>query len=164
MSRISAVILALVCVSSVALAGPNAGGTIFLHNAKLTYTNQPTCCGLGTLLEFCLDAVREIDNSGPDNLQVWKVYAGWVNCSSPRLKGMTFGVSYDDQYDDGNGVIIRGYGPCSQVELPMAGWPANNTGDSLVWDTAQTGRLTECYWLCARRSLGKGNSESESLA
>ncbi len=148
---------------AVVLAGPNAGGVILVHAAGFAYTGGNPC-DQGTAPDSCGAVVSEIDNATSDSLRVWKVYAAFPPGSSPRLLGLTFGVDYDDSYGDSTGVVIRGFGPCADFQLAMSGWPGDSTGTSILWNSAQTGLMTECYWLCARRSLGKGNSESESLA
>ncbi len=154
---------ALLMLPTVVLAGPNVGGVLLVHSANLTL-EQMNECGRGSVPDSCGAVVSEIDNASPDSLKVWKVYAAFPPGSSPRLKGLTFGVDYDDSYGDSTGVVIRSFGPCADFQLAMNGWPGDSTGTSILWNSAQTGLMTECYWLCARRSLGKGNSESESLA
>ncbi len=143
----------LLLVPAPALAGSNAGGVLAVHSAGITY-KEVTECGRGTVPDSCGAIVSEIDDATPDSLRVWKVYAVFPPGSSPRLKGLTFGVSYDDVYGDSTGVVVSGYGPCAGFQLAMSGWPAAGTGTSLLWDTAQTGLLTECYWFAGYNYYG----------
>ena len=143
----------LVLLPALVLAGPNAGGVILVHPANLTYEGINEC-GRGSVPDSCGAVVSEIDNATSDSLKVWKVYAAFPPGSSPRLKGLTFGIDYDDSYGDSTGVVIRALGPCAQFELPMNGWPADSTGTSILFDTAQTGLMTECYWFAGYNYYG----------
>ncbi len=136
------------CLAAPALAGPNAGGTLFAHDASMTYTSDiESYCGQGTAPASCDGADVRIDGSDADNVMVWKVYAAFLDGSSPRLKGMTWGVDYNA--DD---LLLTAWGPCigdpnnGAAEFPGAGWPEPNTGTSLAWEETQTGLLTEVYW------------------
>jgi len=132
---------------SIASAGPNAWGGIQVHDAGLAYTTDlPSYCGLGNMPGQCQDLDARLDGSDPEHIQVWKVFATFPEGSSPRLKGMTFGVGYTD------GLVLAAWGPCigdpnqGAVELPGGGWPGPDTGTSIVFQYTQTSLLIECYW------------------
>ena len=92
MSRACLVFLICGCAATAALAGPNAGGTIIVHDPSWAYTDlPPSQCGLGTAPGSCADADVELDDSSPTLVKVWKVYAAFWSGSSPRLKAITFG-------------------------------------------------------------------------
>ncbi len=142
----------LVVLAAVAMAGPNAGGTLIVHYPGLAYTSDTgDYCGISPL-SSCTSAVSEIDGSGPSAIKVWKVYAAFVGGSSPRLKGVSFGITYS-----GN-VTIRAqeYGTCGDVEFPDNTWPRSGTGNSVIWDNAQTAILVECYWFAGYVTGGSG--------
>ncbi len=143
----------LVLLPSLVLAGPNAGGVLLVHSANLTYEGINEC-GRGTVPDSCGAVVSEIDNATSDSLKVWKVFAAFPPGSSPRLKGLTFGIDYDDSYGDSTGVVIRALGPCADFQLAMNGWPADSTGTSILWNTAQTGLMTEVYWFAGYNYYG----------
>ena len=56
-------VAALACIGSVALAGPNAGGVILVHNPNLPYAGQGDYCGQGGALASCEQANTELDGS-----------------------------------------------------------------------------------------------------
>lgn len=150
MKKFLMVVAALASLGTVALAGPNAGGTIFATDANLVYTTDITnYCGLGTIPATCDGADLQV-NPGGQNV-VWKVFAAFPQNSSPRLKAVAFGVSYDA----GN-ILVNAFGPCPEFELAGAGWPAPNTGTSVVWTNVQTGLLTEAYWFAGYNYYGAG--------
>jgi len=150
MKKFLMAVAALACMGGVAFAGPNAGGTIVAHDANLQYTTDITVyCGLGTGLTVCEGADVNLEGSSDAVSKVWKVYAAFFPGSSPRLKGMAFGIYYDP------GLISIGtgtYGPCigdlnqGAAEFPGTGWPGAGTGTSLVFQFTQTSTLVECYW------------------
>ena len=138
----------LLLLASLARAGPNAGGTIIVHNPQLTYPGPGqgfSGCGLGYPLPTCEAALAEIDGSD-NHYWVWKVYAAFAPCSGPRLKAMDFGITYDQP------VILLDHGNClgdpnnGAAELPGPGWPNSGTGTVLVWQYTQTTTLVEAYW------------------
>jgi hypothetical protein len=146
---------ALALMGNVAFAGPNAGGTILVHNANLTYVGGPgySACGQGTPPASCEAANTRIDGSD-NHYWVWKVYAAFAPCTAPRLKAFDFGVRY------GTGVIILDHGACigdlnnGAFEQPGAGWPGSGTGDAIVFQNAQTTTLVESYWFAGYSYYG----------
>lgn len=137
--------VALVCADEVALAGPNAGGTIIVHNPRLAYPGHgQSACGLGQEPASCESAITEIDG-GDNAFVVWKVYAAFIPCSAPRLKGVSWGIHYDPA------VIIVDDGACDgwvaePQDMPGPGWPGTDTGDTVVFTDTQTTTLVELYW------------------
>lgn len=133
-----------------ALAGPNAGGTIFCHDASEAWTiDLSTYCGVGVAPASCTAADPEIDGASGTGPMVWQVYAAFPDGSSPRLKAMTFGIHYDDPIQ----LVARG--PCLDFDSPCPmwgcdtpgpGWPGSDSGDALVWQDTPTAALIEVYW------------------
>lgn len=138
MKKFLMAMVALVLVSGVAFAGPNANGTLIVHNPGLDYSADWPYCG-DTPLGMCADGVVNLDIAGGTG--VWKVYAAFPEGSSPRLSGATFGVDYTA----GN-VYVIDYGTCGDFEIVDSGWPAQGTGVGMTFNEAQTGLLTELYW------------------
>ena len=139
------VLLLLLAASPAAWGGPNAGGTIFVHNAGLAYPGGHgfSACGLGTPPASCSAANVNLSGSDADHPRVWKVYAAFLDGSSPRLKGVSFGIQYDSN------ISITDHGNCcgdqnnGAAEVPGAGWPGSGTGTSLVFQSPQTSTLVE---------------------
>lgn len=128
---------ALFLVAGTAFAGPNAGGTLIMHNTGLEYTTDIVdYCGLAPL-GLCDDAVVRDDAGIPT---VWSVYAAFPGGSSPRLKAVTFGIEYQAY------VYVVGLGKCGDFEVVTGGWPASGEGTGMTFNEAQTGLLTELYW------------------
>jgi len=148
MKKFLMAVAALALVGSVAFAGPNAGGTIFVHNASVVANGD--MCGQGTAPASCVEANTELDNYDITPW-VWKVYAAFKPCTAPRLKAMSLGITYD-QYENGGSLIMTGSGPCigdplnGAAEFPSAGWPGSGGGNVLVWQYTQTATVVEAYW------------------
>ncbi len=139
-------------LAATALAGPNAGGTLIVHYPGLSYTTDTTdYCGIAPL-SSCAGSVSRIDGSGPGAIKVWKVYAAFADGSSPRLKGVSFGLTYATNV----ALPAHGYGLCADTEIPDHAWPGSGTGNALVWDVPQTATLVECYWFAGYTSGGPG--------
>src|SRR5512140_372109 len=114
----------LTSISDWALAGPNAGGTIFVHNPQLSYpVPAESACGLGIVPSTCENANTEID--GSDNTAVvWKVYAAFPACSRPRLKAIAWGIHYPP-YNPNGGLSMWVHGACEgYINIP-ADWPGS---------------------------------------
>lgn len=138
--------LFLSCLAAVAaLAGPNAGGTIVAHDPQVTWTvDQTSYCGLGIAPTSCSTVDARLDGTGVNDIAVWKVYALFSDQSSPRLSALSFGIHYPEQT-----VILSAYGSCRGAggeEFQGANWPHSDTGTTVAFGSAQTGRTVECYW------------------
>jgi hypothetical protein len=122
-------------------AGVNAGGVLVVHDQNLLYTidGWSSVCGQGVPLS-CSDVDTRID--GADNLassRVWKVYAAFPPTASPRLKGISWGITVSPS------VVIVARGLCGYLEITDEGWPGNNLGCGMIWETAQTTRIVPVY-------------------
>lgn len=126
-----------VFASGTASAGPNAGGTLVVSvSEEIVYTSDADYCGLAEAAS-CAD----VDTEAPkDSLVVAHVMAAFPP-GSPRLAGVTFGVSYDSQR-----LSILDSGACSDVELPEPAWPDSGTGVALSFSPARTEPFVELYW------------------
>lgn len=138
--------LVLFCATAAAaLAGPNGGGTIAVHDPGVLWTvDQPQYCGAGIAPTSCSTVDARLDGTGAANIAVWKVYALFADPSSPRLSAVSFGVHYPD-----NIVVLEAYGPCpgaGGTEFPGMGWPRTDTGTTVAFGSTQTDRTVECYW------------------
>jgi hypothetical protein len=144
---------ALAVLSNAALAGPNAGGTLVVHDAGLlvSQTNgSESICAQGIVPAYCEAADAEIDGViGPaSDPAIFKVYAAFRVGSAPRLMGLTWGVDYP--YD----IVVTLWGGCGNFELNDPNWPASGSGSSVTYGTVQTGLLTEVYWFAAYNYYG----------
>ncbi|MFN8549156.1 MAG: hypothetical protein U0527_14590 [Candidatus Eisenbacteria bacterium] len=122
-------------IATEALAGPNAGGTLIVHCDPLPVACQDYGCDTHGLSD-CADAVVSVDDALP---HYWWVLSSFAEGSSPRLKGVTFGLQYD------SAVTVLSASPCGDFELPSGGWPASGTGTAISWNVAQTAPLTPVY-------------------
>ena len=148
-------VLILMCLlPEIALGGPNAGGTLIVHNTGLTYggpADTTNWCIRGDALTNCQLANAEVDDSS-NTYRVWKVYAAFDSASAPRLKALDFGVQYTPWTGSQGSLVLVGHGPCTgdpnngAFELPGAGWPNTGTGTAIVFQNAQTTSLVECYF------------------
>ncbi len=132
----------LLSLASAALAGPNEGGTLILHaNPSITFTSDiESYCGMADL-DSCSHAVTSVAWE-PGKKIVFHALAAFPAESSPRLKGLSFGISYDPAK-----FILAARGSCADFELPDGAWPDSGSGTAQTWTTAtQTGLLTEAYW------------------
>lgn len=118
-------------------AGPNQGGVLIVHaRPDLVYSTGVTYCGQSGITA-CEEAVPRLDGAGP---HIWYVLAAFPPDSSPRLSGVTFGITYDAN------VVFEGYGHCADFELPDGTWPASGTGTAMTWNSPNYGFVTELYW------------------
>jgi len=130
-----------------ALAGPNAGGVLVVHEAGLEFsadiavypTLAPESCGA-----IDVDAPTGLPEEGHG--RVWKIYAVFPEGSHPRLKAIAFGATWTA----GDCRVLAG-GPPDRwwdFELPTDDWltsPGGGTAISLA-RTATT-RIAEVYWI-----------------
>jgi hypothetical protein len=127
-----------------AMAGPNSGGILAAHNPALFESATDgglSLCNQGLEPSGYGDIVTRINGATHEDPAVWKVYCVFSGGSSPRLAGLTFGLTYD-----GSKLTIPRWGVCADFELPDAAWPLSGTGNSVLWDSARTGEITCAYW------------------
>ena len=140
--------MAVLCIGSLALAGPNVGGTIIAHDANLWASQTDagfSVCDQGLIPPVCDAADVEIDGAtNPEDPAIFKVYAAFPSFDTPRLMGITWGVHYDESI-----LMLAAFGMCGDFELNDPTWPASDTGSSVVWSTAQTELLVPVYWFAA---------------
>jgi hypothetical protein len=145
MWRWALVLVGCASLAAPALGGPNAGGTLVVHDADLPISAvHPAAplCGQGNVPTICAALDTRLDGSGPGSHQVWKIYAAFPSSSSPRLMGLEFGIDYDP-----NLLVITGEATrsCGDFELPDLEWPGPHAGNSVVWSSVQTSRLVPIY-------------------
>ena len=87
-------------------AGPNEGGTLIVHrDPSLIYTAEQDYCGQSDLGN-CEDAVVSAP-ADPESVVVFHLLAAFPADSSPRLKGLSFGIEYDTAR-----LSLVAHGPC----------------------------------------------------
>ena len=125
---------------STAWGGPNANGTLVLHDAGVISSDMPSFCGQGVIPSDCEHVDSRIDMNLESNV-VWKIYAAFPPCgSSPRLEAVYFGVQYDPD------VFVMQQHSCGDRETPTANWPASGSGLQVFWDSPRVGTLDEVCW------------------
>lgn len=146
--------LASICflaAASMAVAGPNAAGTLVVHDTGLTFSSDqtewpspaPTC--------------PEVDNRGRagglDSAFVWKVYAAFPLAGSPRLREVVLG-----QFLSGDMTVLASGlpDPTVDVEWPQQGWPTGNGGNRVRFGSTHTESMVECYWFGGYGYAGAG--------
>lgn len=129
------------------LAGPNAGGSLVVHtDPSVAYTTDTTnYCGLSGITD-CSQVVSEITGNAPS---VWWVLAAFDASLSPRVAGITFGLSYDSAQ-----ILLLGQGPCADFELATSNWPLPGEGTAVTWNSARTTSLIEVYWFAGYNYYG----------
>jgi hypothetical protein len=87
------------CAAADAVAGPNAGGVLWVHNTGKAFTAapvfdpDPTVCptGINTLMPLWDGVTPAVPVS-----MYWKVYAAFPAGSSPRLKSVGWGAQFPE--------------------------------------------------------------------
>jgi hypothetical protein len=153
-NRAAAAILALLMagmagLAGSALAGPNAGGTLILHDTNILMIGTPCenmgTCNCGQPPADCLSADTELDGSSIPTPGLFYVYAAFPSWSSPRLLGLTWGLHYSSD------IAFSSYGMCGDFELNDNNWPASDTGSSVTFNSVQTSPLVLIYWFWGYR-------------
>jgi len=141
MKKFLLAVAALLCVGSVAMAGVNANGTIFLHYNGAAIGTDGNFSGYGGLTS-CDAAVTEAP-AGPGLPGAWFAYAAFLPTASPRVAVITAGLLYDQ-----SNIFITTWGKTADGELPTSSpaWPLNGSGIAVQWDQARTTTLFEWYW------------------
>jgi len=129
------------------MAGPNAGGTLIVHDANLLLSNTTggaTLCDEGTEPVSCPDADSELDGAGElgGDAAMFTVWAAFTPGSGSRLMGLTWGLEYDEA-----NIVLELWDNCGLLEIPDDDWPASGSGTAVTWGSPQTDPLVKVYYL-----------------
>jgi hypothetical protein len=132
--------LLLVGFGGSALAGPNAGGVLVVHDAGL----NPTC---DPIILNPVPQCSTVDNTLDPLLfwcPTWKVYAAFPTNSRPRLKALRWGIDWTQS------ALIQAHAapspdPQAVVVQATPGWPGRGTGVDMTFDTVRTAEVVELY-------------------
>jgi hypothetical protein len=140
-------------VVSAAVAGPNAGGVLVVHDTGVAWsagmalppvTPPPASCS-------------EVDNNAPLTPIVWKVYAVFPQASSPRLASMCWGVGINKPGT--SDVSILGWGLANTGDYEVTDgvlWP-NGGGEGTAFTAGtRTATINEVYWFGGCGYAGSG--------
>ena len=144
-SRTFLLAVSFLALSSAALAGPNAHGTLIVHDASLAYTsdNSQYPSTPPTSDPPTVDSQLPVGLPPIGQGWIWKVYAAFPSAASPRLKGLVIGESFG-----GDVVVLAGGlpGP-DDFEITQNGWPTTSGGGvGMSFHEVQTSLMVECYW------------------
>jgi hypothetical protein len=160
MRRTVCALLLLGVTATWVMAGPNAGGTMVVHDANIVFstpddllqpptTTPPVSCeAVDNDLQF---------SASETQFRVWKVYAAFPAAGSPRLMALVWGI-------DGVGwsysrVVAAGLpDPSNCFEVVQGGWPNPSPGASIGqrFVIPQTSHMVECYWFGGYAYEGEG--------
>lgn len=136
----------LAVAAAAALAGPNAGGVLAVHDAGLAYTHDSASYPSAPPIDCGSIDVQLPAGPPPAGAAgyVWKVYAAFPAGSSPRLKALVMGESFDASVT----VLTGGLpDPALDFEVPQAGWPTTSGGGvGVAFGMVKTALINECYW------------------
>lgn len=149
--RLVTALLSVLCAAALAasrpaLAGPNGGGTLIVHDTGLGYTSTSSLYSSTPPMD-CASTDNEMPvqiDPGSEG-RVWKVYVAFVPGTHPRLKALAFGEAFDDAQ-----VAVLSAGlpdPVEDFEISQDGWPSANGGsDGITFGAAKTALINEVYW------------------
>lgn len=124
-----------------AVAGPNAYGTLVVHQVGL----DSSCEILGSAPAACDLVDNEIPAGVPGcGWYFWKVYASFPANAAPRLKALSWAASFPPDV-----IVVAGGvpNPSSDLEVADAGWPfTSGAGIGESFGVVQTGSMVDCYW------------------
>ena len=139
MTRSYSLALCLSVLAGPVLAGANAGGTLIFHaNPGLTYTQDHGSYIGESGLSDCANAITRVDGETPF---VFYALAAFPPDAVPCLKGVEFGIDYDDQR-----FSLLGYGSAGDLEIHSDDWPAPNSSTAIAFGVAREAHLVEVYW------------------
>jgi hypothetical protein len=143
-------VLAIACgTASMAVAGPNAGGVLLVHDTGLVYSTdlQGPPFG-GTVPTSCHDVDVQAPFGDSAIQLIWKVYAAFPTGGSPRLQGVAWGMDITPQ--GGGYAVLSGGGLPNPGDFAQTanGFPLANggwVGQSFPTGT-RTALMNEIYW------------------
>jgi len=144
MKKLLTAVAILACMGSLALAGPNEGGVIFVH-----YSDVGVVPPEAVWVDGGLTSLANANAQAPaDTPSMWFAYAAFNGCALPRVSVVSWGC----QFDAGVTGLLWWTGPAGSSELkyePQSGegifWPYPGTGELLGFASALTGQIDELY-------------------
>ena len=125
--------------ASVASAGPNAGGVLWVHDTGMVFSTDLSLPPESTPPANCDGVDNQQDADGVD--RIWKVYAAFPEGSHPQLKSTGFGTAFPE--DPLHPHIVMNLAGCGGPDSALM---VSNGGFSIhpgeVWMTFPTARHT----------------------
>ncbi len=132
-------ILLLGALSSAAYGGQNEGGALLFHaNPSLQYSSDNEGYNGQSGVSECEQVVARADGETP---VIFYALAAFAPSASPCVKGVEFGVTYDNQR-----FSLLDWGTSANFELPSSAWPTPNSSTAVVFFNAHQEHLFEVYW------------------
>jgi len=149
MKKLLTAVAILACMGTLAMAGPNEGGTIFVHySADAVYPGPDPVFVPGGLTSLAdINAQAPGDASG-DLPIMWFAYSAFNSCAQPRVAVVSFGCQFNAEV---TGLMWWATEPgASELRYePESGsgvfWPYPGTGTLLGFATAHTALIDEIY-------------------
>lgn len=141
------VLLLVVAITSIAVAGRNAGGALIVHtNDAVSYTTSGSYCLTSYLPPSCEEAGTRTDKDENTPAVIWFL-AAFPDTSNPAVTTIQFGIEHNLPPEQG---YFERYVKCGDLELPDAGWPETGFGNLLSFgSTVHTEKLFPFYWFAA---------------
>lgn len=141
------------CAASIALAGPNSGGVLLVHDTGLVYsTDTPGPPYGGPVPASAADVdIQSVYGTAAAN-RIWKVYAAFPSGSSPRLERVAWGIGFTESTPAGDGYVTVTRGAVSNTgDMEVAavyGWPiTSGAGCGIIFTGGtRTNLMPEIYW------------------
>jgi hypothetical protein len=110
MRRLPLILGMLCCSAAAAMAGPNAGGVLWVHDIGYIYCFDSFLPPPSVPPVDC----ASVDNEQPVNRTYWswKVYAAFPPTSSPRLKGLAWGTQFPEAASSPYSYVWMALGGC----------------------------------------------------
>jgi hypothetical protein len=170
------VALALILLTSVALAGPNEGGMLVVHAPSLVWTSDVAsyagmsgvACGqdgpaspapecppydpIGGAIPCDPFAANPTSTMAEGVTQVWYVLAAFWPYTCPRLKALAFRIRYDESKIFVSAGFNGPSDPETALTLPLPSdqnqnqFPADGSGMTLSFTKVRTSLLQELWW------------------
>jgi hypothetical protein len=129
MRRLLSILGVICCAASAAMAGPNAGGVLWVHDIGSIYSDSdPVLPPVSPPPADCASVDNEIPVvtdpvPGGESIRFWKVYAAFPTGSTPRLKSVSWKTLFDENVSD----------PYSYVNVVFGAVPDADGGGTDFW-------------------------------
>jgi hypothetical protein len=115
------------------------GGTLIVHDAGWNTTCDEI---VGPQLSACAAVDNNLDPTFSHGCPTWKVYAAFPGNSQPRLKALSWGMTYDLASLYLGGVALPGL---EGNIITTPDWPSSGSGVTMTFDNVQTTELVALF-------------------